>query len=130
MHLNIMMDASKLYTDAFHPIHPIMKRKFSGYARFKTRTTRPVKYYFIDFGLSRRYDPSIAEPREIPIWGGDKEVPEFQNSNNPCDPFPTDIFYIGNMIKKDFIEVCPESRYIRKSDWWFSQATGLSLWSP
>ncbi|KAL4068187.1 hypothetical protein J3A83DRAFT_4359948 [Scleroderma citrinum] len=104
MHLNTMMDASKLYTDAFHPIHPIMKRDFSGFAHFKTRTTQPVKYYFIDFGLSRRYDPSIAQPLEVPIWGGDKEVPEFQNSNRPCDPFPTDIFYIGNMIKKDFVE--------------------------
>ena len=113
MHLNTMMDASKLYMDAFHPIHPIMKRDFSRYARFKTRTTRPVKYYFIDFGLSRRYDPSIIQPLEIPIWGGDKEVPEFQNSNNPCDPFPIDIFYIGNMIKKDFVQVCFVSRYIQ-----------------
>ena len=106
MHLNIMMDASKLYTDPFHPIHPIMKRDFSGYARFKSRTTRPVKYYFIDFGLSRRYDPSISQPLETPIWGGDKEVPEFQNSNDPCDPFATDVFYVGNMIKKDFVQVC------------------------
>ncbi|KAL4064821.1 hypothetical protein V8B97DRAFT_2025923 [Scleroderma yunnanense] len=111
MHLNTMMDASKLYTDAFHPIHPIMKRDFSGFAHFKTRTTQPVKYYFIDFGLSRRYDPSIAQPLEVPIWGGDKEVPEFQNSNRPCDPFPTDIFYIGNMIKKDFVEVCPDGGF-------------------
>ncbi|KAF8844597.1 hypothetical protein BDN67DRAFT_962981 [Paxillus ammoniavirescens] len=104
MSRNIMMDASGLYVDAFHPVSPLMKRDFSGYARFRTRTQRPTKYLFIDFGLSRRYDPSVVMPLEVPIWGGDKEVPEFQNSNAPCDPFPTDVFYIGNAIRKDFIE--------------------------
>ncbi|KAL4073734.1 hypothetical protein J3A83DRAFT_4230974 [Scleroderma citrinum] len=104
MTMNIMMDPSKLYVDPFHPVHPLMKRDFSGYARFKTRTQCPVKYYFIDFGLSRWYDPSISNPLEVPIWGGDKEVPEFQNNNEPRDPFPTDVFYIGNAIRKDFVE--------------------------
>ncbi|KAF8134314.1 kinase-like domain-containing protein [Boletus edulis] len=101
---NIMMDPSRLYIDAFHPASPLMKRDFSGFARYKTRTERPPKYFLIDFGLSRRYDDSIAKPMEVPIWGGDKEVPEFQNSNAPCDPFSTDVFYIGNAIKKEFIE--------------------------
>ena len=105
MSLNIMMD-SGLFIDAFHPVDPLMKRDFSGYARYKTRTERPVKYYFIDFGLSRRYDDSIAHPLEAPIWGGDKEVPEFQNSNEPRDPFATDVFYIGNAIRQDFVDVC------------------------
>ncbi|KAH7889023.1 hypothetical protein F5I97DRAFT_1935400 [Phlebopus sp. FC_14] len=104
MSLNTMMDATRLYIDDFHPVHPIMKRDFSGFARYKTRTQRPPKYFFIDFGLSRRYDPSVTHPLEVPIWGGDKEVPEFQNSNEPCDPFPTDVFYIGNAIRKDFVE--------------------------
>lgn len=102
--LNIVMDASGLFVDAFHPVHPTMKRDFSGFARYKTRTERPVKYYFIDFGLSRRYHHSIDHPLEVPIWGGDKEVPEFQNSNEPRDPFSTDVFYIGNAIRKDFVD--------------------------
>lgn len=104
MTLNIMMDASALFIDAFHPVSPFMKRDFSGYARYKTRTERPVKYYFIDFGLSRRYERSIPHPLEEPIWGGDKEVPEFQSSDEPRDPFPTDVFYIGNAIRKDFVD--------------------------
>lgn len=99
------MDPARVYIDAFHPVNPTMKRDFSGRARFRTRTLGPPKYFLIDFGLSRRYDPSIAEPREIPILGADKEVPEFQNSNEPCNPFPTDVFYIGNMIRKDLVEV-------------------------
>ncbi|KAL4061838.1 hypothetical protein V8B97DRAFT_1999172 [Scleroderma yunnanense] len=113
MSLNIMMDASLLFVDPFHPIHPFMKRDFSGYARFKTRTEQPVKYYFIDFGLSRRYDHSVTHPLEVPIWGGDKEVPEFQNSNEPRDPFATDVFYIGNTIRKDFIDSKDDFEFMR-----------------
>ncbi|KIJ18445.1 hypothetical protein PAXINDRAFT_8690 [Paxillus involutus ATCC 200175] len=104
MSRNILVDGSSLYVDAFHPVVPVMKRDFSGYARFRTRTKRPPKYFLIDFGLSRRYDHSVAKPLEVPIWGGDKHVPEFQNSNAPCDPFPTDVFYLGNAIKNDFID--------------------------
>ncbi|KAL4078215.1 hypothetical protein V8B97DRAFT_1935859 [Scleroderma yunnanense] len=104
MSMNIMMDASRLYVDAFHPVHPLMRRDFSRFARYKTRTQRPVRYLFIDFGLSRQYDSSIIKPLEYPIWGGDKEVPEFHRSDEPCDPFPTDVFYIGNAIRKDFIQ--------------------------
>jgi len=99
-----MVDASSLYVDAFHPVVPSMKRDYSGDARFRTRTQRPPKYFLIDFGLSRRYDHSVAKPLEVPIWGGDKHVPEFQNSNAPCDPFPTDVFYLGNAIKNDFVD--------------------------
>ncbi|KAN0084563.1 Protein kinase-like domain containing protein [Tylopilus felleus] len=101
---NFMVDPEKLYLDAFHPSSTLMKRDFSGYARYKSRTERPPRYFLIDFGLSRRYDPSVAQPLEAPIWGADKEVPEFQNSNAPCNPFPTDVFYIGNTIRKDFVE--------------------------
>ncbi|KAN0097887.1 hypothetical protein V8E55_002333, partial [Tylopilus felleus] len=36
---------------------------------------------------------------------GDMEVPEFQNSNDACNLFVTDVFYIGNTIKKDFLIV-------------------------
>ncbi|KIJ18458.1 hypothetical protein PAXINDRAFT_167058 [Paxillus involutus ATCC 200175] len=104
MSRNIMVDASSLYVDAFHPVVPSMKRDYSGYARYRTRTQRPPKYFLIDFGLSRRYDHSVAKPLEVPIWGGDKHVPEFQNSNAPCDPFPTDVFYLGNAIKNDFVD--------------------------
>lgn len=103
--MNIMMDANKLSVDAFHPVDPLMTRDFSRNARFRKRTQRPPKYYFIDFGLSRHYDTSIVKPLEVPIWGGDKGVPEFQGSNEPRDPFATDVFYIGNEIRSQFMVV-------------------------
>jgi len=130
MSLNIMMDANTLFIDAFHPVDSIMKRDFSGYARYKTRTERPVKYYFIDFGLSRRYDHSIAHPLEVPIWGGDKEVPEFQTSNEPRDPFATDVFYIGNAIRQDFVDVCPVQCQVACSNPLASLRVASSLCNP
>lgn len=111
-----MLDPIDLYPESFHPVQTMLNKDCSGYAKHFTRTRRPPKYYFIDFGLSRRYDPLDTNPREVPIWGGDKEVPEFQNSNEPCNPFATDVFYIGNAIRKDFILVSLQ-QYSTLLDW-------------
>lgn len=100
-----MVDGSKMFPDSYHPMEPDLKRDYSGRARYYTRTQRPPKYYIIDFGISRRYALGDETPLEPPIWGGDKSVPEFHKSTNPCDPFPTDMYYIGNLIRKDFLEV-------------------------
>jgi len=101
--LNIMMDAKPLYAKPYHPIRLDMTRDCSGIAVPRTRTQAPVKYYLVDFSISRQYsDDDIA--LEPPILGGDKTVPEFQASMDPCDPFPTDIYYLGNMIRQNFLE--------------------------
>ena len=110
-----MMDGSNLCIEPFHPVNPSMKRDFSGFARFKTRTEQPPKYYFIDFGLSRRYN-SIVNASDLPVWGGDRDVPEFQDYDRPCNPFPTDVFCMGNAIKQDFLVVSILCRAQHKSD--------------
>ncbi|CAL1706289.1 unnamed protein product [Somion occarium] len=104
MNLNIMMDPKPLFPDMYHPISVRMKKDLSGTAKHYTRTAHPVKYYFIDFGISRKYSPDNPHPLEPPIRGGDKTVPEFQRSHQPRDPFPTDIYYLGNLIREDFLE--------------------------
>lgn len=102
--MNIMMDAKDLYAEPYHPVKPHMKRDYSGYASHYTRTQRPPKYYIIDFGLSRRYDASEENPLEYPIFGGDKTVPEFQNNTDtPLNPFPTDVYNLGNLIREQFL---------------------------
>ncbi|KAG2353300.1 hypothetical protein BDR07DRAFT_1496542 [Suillus spraguei] len=104
MWMNIMMDAKDLYAEPYHPVLSYMKRDFSGYVSHYTRTQRPPKYYFIDFGLSRRYDASEENPLEYPIFGGDKSVPEFRNNVGvPVNPFPTDVYYLGNVIREQFL---------------------------
>ncbi|KAI0041523.1 hypothetical protein FA95DRAFT_1501343, partial [Auriscalpium vulgare] len=67
------------------------------------------RYYLIDFGLSRYYDPADGAPLDTMRWGGDKSVPEFRGYSPGRDrplhnPFPTDIYYIGNMLREDFIQ--------------------------
>jgi len=113
MHLNIMMDAGPLFPKPYHPTDNSRLRDFSDNGWFPsgpkhyTRTQRPVKYYLTDFGISRRYNPDDGPPLEDPILGGDKTVPEFQASLDACNPFPTDVYYIGNMIRKTFLVGTP-----------------------
>jgi len=104
MNLNIMMDPKPTYPDSFHPRLPHLNRNFKGHAKHFTRTARPTKYYFIDFGLSQKYNPEDGPPLEEPVLGGDRTVPEFKNWTRPLDPFPTDIYYLGNMIREDFLQ--------------------------
>jgi hypothetical protein len=103
---NMMMEGWHLYPDGFHPIRKDRKRDYSGQAKHFTRTQRPPKYYLIDFGLSRRFSPDDRDPGARPIMGGDKSVPEMVNyESGTLNPFHTDIYYIGNMVKTDFIMV-------------------------
>ncbi|KAJ7467069.1 hypothetical protein FB451DRAFT_1340523 [Mycena latifolia] len=107
---NIMMDGSKMFPDGFYPMSPKLNHDFySGRAKFYIRTQRSPKCYIIDFGLSRRYETGNAPPLEAPIHGGDKSTPEFRFKDGhpsvPCDPFSIDVYFLGNMILKDFIEV-------------------------
>ncbi|KAJ8463347.1 hypothetical protein ONZ51_g10315 [Trametes cubensis] len=106
--MNIMMDPRPLYPNLYHFINTSQKRDLSGSAKHYTRTRAPVKYYFIDFGISRKYNPANGPPRSCPILGGDKSVPEFKKSLDPCDPFPTDIYYLGNVIRIVFLQACTE----------------------
>ena len=103
---NIMFDPRPMYPQMFHPRSPEKSLDYRGSPKHSTRTACPVKYYFIDFGLSRRYNPDDGPPREHPIQGGDKSVPEFRDWNGELlDPFPTDIYYVGNMIQQVVLKV-------------------------
>jgi hypothetical protein len=102
---NIMMDASSLYPSSWHAVKtdrtPDLKKKASHY----TRTQRPVRYYLIDLGIARRYDDRADATSEPIIMGGDKSPPEHQGDAYECDPFPTDVYFVGNMIRQHFLEV-------------------------
>jgi hypothetical protein len=104
MNLNIMMDPKPLFVDSFHPFRAHRTRDLKSTPRHHSRTQRPTKYFFIDFGLSRRYDPSVRNPLEPIIMGGDDTVPEFK-SHEPQNPFSTDVYYIGHAIQETFLDV-------------------------
>ena len=98
---NIMMDASSMFIDPWHPVYMDKRRNnIMKDARYYSRTKRPPKYYWIDYGISRRFDANETSPLADPIKGGDKTVPEFQEITGPVNPFPTDIYYLGNLVRE------------------------------
>ena len=106
MDLNIMMDPLCMFPKLYHPQDPTRTLDWKlNKVKHYSRTYKPRKYYFIDFGLSRSYDPADGPPRDLPVLGGDKTVPEFKDYRHLHDPFPTDIYYLGNMMRECFIQV-------------------------
>ncbi|KAI0041042.1 hypothetical protein FA95DRAFT_1549155 [Auriscalpium vulgare] len=103
---NIVLDPSGMYPTSFHPVKMNRSKNFHWFAKSYTRTQRPPRYYLIDFGLSRYYDPARGTPLDAAVRGGDKSVPEFRDYPDcpPHNPFPTDIYYLGNMLRTDFLQ--------------------------
>lgn len=70
-------------------------------------------YFLTGFGSSVNYgnDPSGDAPPGIwDINSPDNTVPEFRQGSSafnsgPADPFAVDVYLLGNMIKRDLIEV-------------------------
>ncbi|KAH8107742.1 kinase-like domain-containing protein [Cristinia sonorae] len=104
MFLNIMLDPRPMFPKMYHPASTQRARDLKGLAKHYSRTYKPTKYYLIDFGISRKYDASDESPLEAPIFGGDKSAPEFKPPFTPCNPFPTDVYYIGNVIRTRFLQ--------------------------
>lgn len=104
---NIMMDPSRLYPVPFHPVKQDVRRDWKGAVRHNTRTMCAPRYYLIDFGLSHRYRVEEVAPLRMPAFGGDKSVSEHQPEvyHIPCDPFPTDVYYLGSLVEKSFMQV-------------------------
>ena len=97
-----MFDPSEMFPEGYHPSQMNRSRDFQGRAKWYTRTQRPPRYYLIDFGLSRQYFSRKA--LDAPLRGGDKSAPEHRNAAL-CNPFHTDIYYLGNLVRQEFIQV-------------------------
>ena len=97
-----MFDPSEMYPQGFHPTKPSRTRDFKNKAKRSTRTQQPPRYYLIDFGLSRQY--LSREALDEALRGGDKSAPEHQNGTQ-CNPFHTDIYYLGNLVRQEFMRV-------------------------
>jgi hypothetical protein len=97
-----MLDPSRMYPYGFHPVKIGRKKNFNGKAIAYTRTQRPSRYLLIDFGLSRQY--SSRDAVDDPLRGGDKSAPEHKLKRQ-SNPFYTDIYYIGNLVREKFTKV-------------------------
>lgn len=101
--MNIMMDGAPLYPQGFHPLRRDYSRDVIHALKPAHRIDHPVRYYFIDYGLS-----SIFQESELPLVTGgkgrDQEVPELA-FDVPYNAYKVDICILGNLYRREFIEV-------------------------
>ncbi|KDQ19914.1 hypothetical protein BOTBODRAFT_51285 [Botryobasidium botryosum FD-172 SS1] len=97
---NIMMDASKLYPQGFHPQRPNLSIDAQGPAKARRRASAPQpKYYFIDFDLSSRFDDATAPRLVTGRHCQDRTAPELSD-RVPYDPFKLDVYILGNVFHR------------------------------
>lgn len=101
-----MLDPANMYPESFHPANRKRSKDFRRKAKGYSRTRRPTRYLLIDLGLSRLYDPAAGPPLDEPLQGGDKSAPEHRDQGTHCNPFYTDVYYLGNLVRQDYIIVC------------------------
>jgi len=95
------MDASYLYPAGHHPV----RRNYTSDALYdaprRSRLDCPVRYYFIDFGISSRFREGDS-PYVLGTKGRDKEAPEL-SSEVPYNPFYLDVFVLGHLYHDEFL---------------------------
>lgn len=102
---NILMDANSLYPNGFHPVMLDRLPDNSDDAPVLSRAQRPVKYYYVDFGISVCIPSDSQNKLVVGTLGRDQDVPEL-STTVPYDPFKVDVFIIGNLLLKTFERVC------------------------
>jgi serine/threonine protein kinase len=96
--LNIMMDATSLYPEGFHPSHQnYHPTKVVERVSHLSRLDAPVSYYFIDFGISVKFPSREAREKITQVMGREITTPEL-SQKKPYDPFPVDIYIAGRLL--------------------------------
>ncbi|KAH8103567.1 kinase-like domain-containing protein [Cristinia sonorae] len=96
---NIMMDGRILYPDGHHPITPRLAPDLSRHSTVLKRSNHPIKYYFIDFGLS-----SYFEVGESPYVLGTKcacKTPPELSNQIPYNAFMLDVYILGRVYESE-----------------------------
>ena len=99
-----MVDSKALFPRGFHPVYCDRLPDASSGAPVLSRSTMPVKYYYIDFGISSYIPRDSKDKLVVGTLGRDQDVPEL-SSSVPYDPFKVDIFILGNVFRNEFREV-------------------------
>ena len=99
-----MMDGDPLFPKGFHPSVPTLDASGKRAKPRRRRDVSGVKYYFTDFGISYRFDGTEETRLVIGQEGQDQEVPELHQLEY-YDPFPVDVFILGNLFWRKFVRV-------------------------
>ncbi|KAH9035415.1 hypothetical protein EDB84DRAFT_1222789 [Lactarius hengduanensis] len=109
---NIMSSRSKMYPNRFLPAEIGRNSTFKGAVKAYTRARPPPRYYFVGLELSVQY-PS-RDTIDEPWRRGDTSAPEHQSGGlGRCNPFQTDIYYIGNLVSQEFVERCEGFEFMK-----------------
>jgi hypothetical protein len=102
-----MMDASSLYPRGFHPVIQQYLYDMVTEAPVVPRLAAwpPVRYYFVDFGISIQIPREVYPKAAVGEFGLDRDAPEL-SATVPYDPFKLDVFILGNMYRKEIYAVC------------------------
>ena len=98
----INLDPSGMYPKGFHPVRINRSRDFKGKPPQYNRTQRPPRYNLIYSSVSRQYNTRNA--LDEPLSGGNRSAPEHWRLGR-CNPFRTDIYYLGDLVREHFMEV-------------------------
>ena len=103
-----MFGASSMHPNGLYPIEINRNKSSEGTAVAYTRTQHhPASvYYLICSGLSRQY--TSRDVTDEPLPGVDTSASEYR-LQGLCNPFQTDIYCIGNLVRQEFMEVSPAS---------------------
>jgi serine/threonine protein kinase len=118
---NIMMDATDLIPGGFHPRFQDRSPDFSRRVKPRKRSClkTPVRYYFIDFGLSswfRKADSNgtkgcnqVDKSLRRLVTGNKCQDPCVAEmySQRPYDPFVLDVGILGNVFRRTLVTVRP-----------------------
>ncbi|KAH7882631.1 kinase-like domain-containing protein [Phlebopus sp. FC_14] len=99
---NIMMDASDLYPNGWHPMAPWLTRDGKYWSTpHKNRCDLNIRYFFIDFGLSTRFAP--GEDHLVVGAKGAAPAPEL-SLEIPYNPFKLDVYLLGKVFQEHICE--------------------------
>jgi len=107
---NIMMDASEMYPKGFHPTRKHKAPDGISSAKCISGAKR-VKYYFIDFEMSRLIKRD--SDRQMCVRQGGRNLPPEIERGAEYDPFPVDMYYLGNVYREHVLEKYANMYFLR-----------------
>lgn len=97
------MDANQMFPQGFHSVKTGFLPDAKTPARPLARSQVWVEYSYVGYGISICIPPHVHPKLALGIDGRGRDVPEL-SAFAPYDPFKVDIFIIGNMVERMFLD--------------------------
>ncbi len=98
-----MMDGRPLYPQGHHPVRLEYTSDNIYDATPLPRIDNPVRYFYIDFGISHRFKEG-SKPMLLGRKGRNQQVPEL-SSTVPYDAYKVDVYALGDVYAKELVGV-------------------------